>query len=297
MLAVVGAESCATQAPLITSMHSFSGLATHEEREGRPLMILQTGYFDDSGSDVGSQYYVLAGFIASVEQWKAFSNKWAETLNKEPALRYFKMSEAMAMDGQFRRGWTVPLCNQRILELVDIVAEFDPPRIECFLKRSHFNDFVKDIISGDSFSNPYFLLFYHLVLSVAANAKALNWSPDCNFIFDEQGKIGDITVNKWNWVKQNIDVAGAPHITASLGSPPTFRNDVKFRPLQVADILAWLVRECMTFGPDKMEDITRAALKHIEGEDKIVRIHIDKTQLMTLGAKFLVGKARLDGHL
>ena len=44
-----------------------SGLATPEERERRPLMILQTGYFDDSGSDIGSRYYVLAGFLAPVE--------------------------------------------------------------------------------------------------------------------------------------------------------------------------------------------------------------------------------------
>ena len=104
-----------------------SGLATPEEQEGRLSMILQTGYFDDSGSDAGSQWYVLAGFIASVEDWKAVSTKWAETLNKEPSLRYFEMSEAMAMEGQFRRGWTVPLRNQRILELVDIITELNPP--------------------------------------------------------------------------------------------------------------------------------------------------------------------------
>jgi hypothetical protein len=122
-------------------------------------MILQTGYFDDSGSDVGSQCYVLAGFIASVEDWKAVSTKWAQTLDKEPSLRYFKMSEAMAMDGQFRNGWTVPLRNQRIIELVDIIAELDPPRIECFLKRSHFDTFVKGIIRGDAFSDPYFICF------------------------------------------------------------------------------------------------------------------------------------------
>jgi hypothetical protein len=131
------------------------------------------------------------GYWWSVEDWKAVSTKWAATLNKEPSLEYFKMSHAMAMDGQFRRGWTVPLRNQRIMELIDIIAELDPPRIECFLRRSHFDDFVKGIIRGESLSNPYFLLFYHLVLSIAANAEALNWNQDCDFIFDEQGKLGD----------------------------------------------------------------------------------------------------------
>jgi hypothetical protein len=132
-----------------------SGLATPAEREGRILMVLQTGYFDDSGSDIGSKYYVLAGFLASVEDWEAVSTKWAATLNKEPSLEYFKMSHAMAMDGQFRRGWTVPLRNQRIMELIDIIAELDPPRIECFLRRSHFDDF-EGIIRGESLATHIF---------------------------------------------------------------------------------------------------------------------------------------------
>src|SRR5262249_46144307 len=152
--------------------------------------LLQTGYFDDSGSDAGSRWYVLAGFIAPDSDWQAISSRWRETLIKEPALRYFKMSEAMAMEGQFRRGWTAPLRNQRIMELVDVVTALDPPRIECFLRRSDFNTFVRGIIGGDAFNDPYFLLFYHLILSVAANAEALNWSRDCKFVFDEQGKLG-----------------------------------------------------------------------------------------------------------
>jgi Protein of unknown function (DUF3800) len=259
-------------------------------------MVLQTGYFDDSGSDAGSRWYVLGGFIASVEDWKSVSTKWEQTLSKEPALRYFKMSEAMAMEGQFRRGWTVPLRNQRIMELVDIITELDPARIYCFLKRSNFHDFVKGIIRGDAFNDPYFTLSYHTILSIAANADALNWTRDCGFIFDEQGKLGDVSVSKWNWMKQNIDGENAANVSAYLGSPPVFRNDVKSLPLQAADMLAWLVRDCMTVGPDNMEDIARAALKHLEGR-KILRIHIDKELLMNLGARFLVGKARLYGYL
>jgi len=94
----------------------LSGLPP-EERERRSLMVIQTGYFDDSGSDALSQYYVLAGFIASVEQWEKVSTKWRHVLDKEPNLRYFKMKEAMNMVRQFERGWTVPLRNQRILSL------------------------------------------------------------------------------------------------------------------------------------------------------------------------------------
>jgi hypothetical protein len=259
-------------------------------------MVLQTGYFDDSGSDIGSQWYVLAGFIAPVEQWKAVSTKWAATLDKEPSLRYFKMSEAMAMDGQFRRGWTVPLRDQRILELVEIIEAIDPPRIECFLQRKLFNTFVKGIIRGNAFNDPYFILFYHIVLSIAAHAEELGWHRDCDFIFDEQGTLGDHAVERWNWMKQNIDAINAANVSPYLGSPPIFRNDVTFRPLQAADMIAWLVRDCMTQSPHNIEEISRTAIKHLEGR-KILRLHINKEMLMKLGASFIVGKARLYGHL
>jgi hypothetical protein len=259
-------------------------------------MVLQTGYFDDSGSDSGSRWYVLAGFIASVENWKTVATKWHDTLKKEPGLPYFKMAEAMAMDGCFRRGWTVPLRDQRILELVQIIEELNPPRIECFLKRSDFNIFVKGLLKSSEFNDPYFILFYHLILSIAANAKALNWNRDCDFIFDEQGKLGDLAVGKWRWMKQNIYGQNAVNVSEFLGSPPVFRNDITFRPLQAADMLAWLVRDCLTQGGDNMQEIAHVALKHLEGRN-ILRIHIGKDLLMKLGASFIVGKAKLYGYL
>jgi hypothetical protein len=257
--------------------------------------IMQTGYFDDSGSDAGSQWYVLSGFIASTEIWNAISIKWRAALNKDPCLRYFKMREAMNMEGQFKRGWTIPLRNQRIFELVEIIEEFDPPRIECFLRRSHFDGFVKGIIGGQAFNDPYFVCFYHLILSIAANARALDWTRDCEFVFDDQGKLGTNAVKRWNWMKQNIDGANAANVNAYLGSPPVFRDDIKYPPLQAADMLAWLVRDCLTREPSGMEDIAKTALHHIEGRN-ILRIHIDKELLMRLGASFIIGKARLDGY-
>jgi hypothetical protein len=258
-------------------------------------MVLQAGYFDDSGSDPGSQYYVLAGFIAPVDDWKTVATNWARTMEKE-GLRYFKMSEAMAFDGQFRRGWTAPLRDKLIMELVDVVTAINPWRIESFVNRRLFNTFVKGILSPPIFEDPYFMLFYQIILSVAANAEKIGWNADCDLIFDEQGALEDVTKSKWEWVKENIDGMGGLTLRANLGSRPLFRNDVTFRPLQTADMFAWLVRDCMIITPPNMQEISRAALKHLEGKGKIIRLHIDKEMLMKLGAAFIVGKARLDGH-
>jgi hypothetical protein len=62
-------------------------------------------------------------------------------------------------------------------------------------------------------------------------------------------------------------------------------------------MFAWLVRDCMTIQPVNMEEISRAALKCLEGRGKIIRLHITKQRLMKLGASFIVGKAKLGGYL
>jgi hypothetical protein len=207
------------------------------------------------------------------------------------------MSQAMALDGPFRRGWTASLRDKLILELIDIIEAINPWRIESFVSRKLFDTFVKGILQTSTFNDPYFMLFYQLVLSAGANAERIGWNSDCDFIFDEQGKLGDIATSKWKWVKQNIDGIGQADISRHLGSPPVFRNDITFRPLQAADMFAWLVRDCMTNTAPNMQEISRAALKCLEGRGKILRLHIDKDMLMKLGASFLVGKARLDGYL
>jgi Protein of unknown function (DUF3800) len=257
-------------------------------------MVMQTGYFDDSGSHAASEYYVLAGFVAPVSDWKTISEKWAKALSDE-GLQYFKMREAMALDGEFKSGWTAPLCNQLILKLIAIIEEFDPSRIECFLKRSDFDDYVRGIVGGSAFNDPYFVLFYHLILSVAVN-KDLGWNSNCDFIFDDQGKLGTDALKRWNWVKENIEGLQGPGIIQNLGSPPTFCDDVKVRPLQAADMFAWLLRDCLIKRGENMEEISLAAIKTLEGR-KILRINITKDLLMKLGASLIVGRARLRGHL
>jgi hypothetical protein len=259
-------------------------------------MALQTGYFDDSGSDTGSRYYVLAGFIAPNDQWTDVANKWRAALDREN-IPFFKMAHAMALDGIFRRGWTAPLRDKLILELAEIVAEIDPWRVECFVNRELFNTFVKGILQTDTFNDPYFMLFYQIVLATAANADRIGWTPKCEFIFDEQGKLGTNANSKWKWVKTNIDGVGQADLSRHLGLPPTFRSDIIFQPLQAADMFSWLVRDCMTIQAVNMNEISRAALKYLEGREKIIRLHITKEMLLKLGAAFLVGKARLDGYL
>jgi hypothetical protein len=191
-------------------------------------LVLQ-GYFDDSGSHADSPFFVLGGWIASTDAWKTFSTIWDYHLKKEPALEYFKMNEAITWTGQFERGWNVPLRNQRIFELAEVIRRSEPlVRVECFLRRSDFENFVRNILDAKFYSDPYFLCFHHVVLSVAVDPE-IGWNKDCDFIFDCHGPIGEHAASWWEQIKQTI---GEP-VSSRLGTPPLFRDDKNFKPLHV----------------------------------------------------------------
>src|SRR5437868_7829681 len=94
-----------------------SGLPSGK-RERRKLMVLQT-YADDSGNEPTSPIFVLAGFIASYEEWAAFSDEWKAALAEPPGLDYFKMKEAERLHDQFskRKGWTEKKRDDRLIQL------------------------------------------------------------------------------------------------------------------------------------------------------------------------------------
>jgi hypothetical protein len=67
-------------------------------------MVLQA-FIDESYSNDGT--YVLAGYIASVEEWASFSREWQEllpygTLDKDDQF-HFKMSEMAINEERMKR--------------------------------------------------------------------------------------------------------------------------------------------------------------------------------------------------
>jgi hypothetical protein len=136
-----------------------------KERDSRGMFFLQ-GAFDDSGSDLNAPFYVLAGFVANVGQWKRFSDRWQEKLDAEPSIVYFKMSEAMSLNEQFA-GWPAAHRDQKIFELAEIIRDFVEMRVYCSLFRADFDAVVTKLIPRSEFCDPYFLCFHDVIFSVA----------------------------------------------------------------------------------------------------------------------------------
>ena len=63
-------------------------------------------FIDDSGSWGDFPWFVLAGYVGTVEAWDAFDESWRKSLlDGPPKLEYFKSSEAESLreDGQWGR--------------------------------------------------------------------------------------------------------------------------------------------------------------------------------------------------
>src|SRR5947209_278262 len=90
-------------------------------RSHRPLLMLKA-YMDDSHvGDRSSAVYVVAGWVAPIKTWLAFSEDWDEVLRMSPRVQYFKWQEAMAFNGEFY-GITEERRNEKLRLLIDIIS-------------------------------------------------------------------------------------------------------------------------------------------------------------------------------
>ncbi len=168
-------------------------------------------------------------------------------LGREPALSYFKASEARYRKGCFATGWSRPLIDERIYEMANLICGgLIESRVHCTLYRSDFNDLIRSI-SSDSllggrseFKNPYWMCFYGICIVSAHVLRAAGRLDDLEFIFDEHGSTGLDTVQHWD-VMKSINTSVQNWFNLS----PSFCDDKICAPLQAADLYAWNVHSSM----------------------------------------------------
>jgi hypothetical protein len=206
-------------------------------------MMLQ-GYFDDSGSHAGSNWYVLGGFLSTAANWKQFSDAWQEALRKEPAIDYFKMNKARTLDGQFK-GWPAALRDQRVFELAEVAEKYSVARIAAVMRQEDFNQHIKGVSPWKELDDPYFMLFYQIVLLTADFLQKLGKNTDLDvsgaeidFVFDEQGSIGLNALGWWDvssrpWTQIFCDFLVLPQFSAQIARCYHFKQQTFMRGTHV----------------------------------------------------------------
>ncbi len=223
------------------------------------LTMLQA-FIDDSGSEPNDPLFVLGGLIATVDRWSDFTPEWNAALEKEPAIRYFKAAEAHSRFGEFKRGWTRPLIDQRAFELTEIAASYAQYRVHCLMRWSDFNEHLKEIGDGliepynTSFRNPYMVCFFGIVMAINAYRRHHRIDPLCEYIFDDQGKVGEFASIIYSVINNG-------ELKAHLGSLPQFKSDKLVLPLQAADLYAWNVHDFAVSPKDRQMHVKNALFK------------------------------------
>jgi hypothetical protein len=171
-------------------------------RKHRKLMVLQL-HADDSGNEPQSPIFVLAGFIASYEKWRAFSDEWKAAISEPPGVAYFKMSQAERLHDEFARskGWDERKRDTLLINLSELIEKYALFRVHSSVRHTDFDKWIKSIRTpprNSAQDNPYFILFHSLIQMSAAVNLSLDPKEQMDFIFDQHGSIGEDAVFYWN---------------------------------------------------------------------------------------------------
>jgi len=228
-------------------------------RAGKPLAFLQA-FTDDSASETGDKYLVLAGYLASAENWASFADSWDRQLHAYPSIDYFKMSEANFLSGEFR-GWTKQARDEKLEAMAAVIAYFDPVSFSISISRARFASLVAPLSPRGI--NPHFTCTFGFVSMVARYLAEQNVGTPVDFIFDEQDGVSADIALFFEYMKRGVPAPARRLI----GGSPIFRNDRLFLPLQAADMLAWHVRrEKEMPGALPMANTLRSRIGHVESE-------------------------------
>jgi len=190
-------------------------------------------FMDDGGSGGDSPWYVLAGYVGTVDGWDSFDAQWDEVLSAHPRIEYFKSSEAESLrpDGQWK-GVTPEQRDRKIDDLIEVIARCAHRAVYARMRQADYNELIKGRIP-EMWDSPYYFL-QTLVIGAAINIERIEGRDDeIAFVFDKDQR------HEKNQ-KHVLQPLQKTHDGALVNI--TYEDDRKFLPLQAADLVAWQIR-------------------------------------------------------
>lgn len=230
-------------------------------------------FVDDSGSEPQSPVFILAGHISTPEKWAKFADEWRDALARSPGAVYFKASEAMSLRGEFSqsKGWDDQTRDERVIELCEVIWRHATVAISAQMMHQDWADTFKRLapvfaaLPTKRFSHPHAFLWFTMLHKLWLHPTKLtlaNAGP-CDFIVDEMVGYQEEMISLWSTMKAFIDQPPLPDkMRAWIGSPPIFRDEKLFLPLQAADLWAWANRRAVVSPPDRLK-LPEAAIERL----------------------------------
>lgn len=204
---------------------------------GRVYVPVMKAFIDDSGSGSDSPWYVLAGYVGTVEAWDLFGATWLEVLNGPPKLEYFKASEAESLrpDGQWA-GVTKEQRNTRLNALIDVIGKFATRAFYVRTMQKDYDEIIKPYVPP-RWDNAYFFLFIGCIAAATSLEKYTGAGNPIDFVFD--------TADKKRIVNPSLLLYDQVSSISQFSGRITnvhYEDEKIFLPLQAADLLAWQIR-------------------------------------------------------
>lgn len=200
-----------------------------------------TAYVDDSGSEPQSHIYVLGGVVLRAAWWNKVAAEWVGALGASPSISYFKASDVWARQRRSAnpfKNFTDEERRRKVISLAGILCNAEAMTLSCHLEWEVFQNFKRAYKIPKGKDDPYFYLYYGIILLQAKWGIRETNSTRVDFVFDEHGPIGKKVKSWYHTFKETR----SKRIRAVLGDEPVFADEKCVIPLQAADLFAWYKR-------------------------------------------------------
>jgi hypothetical protein len=195
------------------------------------LLLMATGFFDESGRTQIDSHLILAGWTASIPEWEAFTEEWNECLHSRPSIEYFKFSEAAQLDGQFKQ-FSRASADAKKIALAEL--------INCHPLRGYVTATNRNLLVGKPtqlkkmmFARPYDWSFMLLVMSVLGDrCDKGEIAERIDLVFD---KCSELKRCIESYEKQRMSL---PFLFRQIAGTAMPGDDRELSGLQAADFLA-----------------------------------------------------------
>jgi hypothetical protein len=210
-------------------------------------------YFDDSGAKGQGRYMSMCGLLGEAEVFAALSDEWSKALEgpyPPGRIEYFKIDEAVTLDGQFRH-WSDEHRDQKVSQLAKLIDRGDILKIGARIDLHAFSkmseQWNKEVIvratPGQKYhamDEPYLQLFLFIFTTAVTEAVARGAKAPIDIVFDHQDQFRPTITSFYPDMRTLWEVV--PNRLAVMPYHPMFRDDRDFLPLQAADMLAGELR-------------------------------------------------------
>ena len=235
----------------------------------RQLIVLQI-FIDDSGrGQEDAPAFVLAGYIARVQNWANFADRWQRFLTEEPAIEYLKGYDAYHCAGEFA-GFSQKERDAKVLKGVRLLNQFTRARIVLRITK---RDFDRMLQHEGVLKKIYAPVVAFLTLGTLAHLKTQKTLEKVDFVFDRgmlHSKVFEAAFDK--------EYGALPKAAYDLlARRPHMEDDKEFLPLQGADLLASYFRYSILNG----EHFGSPIWKALE-QKEVLDLSLNKQRLLEL---------------